>query len=350
MRVLLLGPYPPPHGGVQTNLVAIRAFLLKHGVPCAVINITRHRKPDAEEVYYPKGPLPLLRLLARLRYDVIHLHIGGMLTNRLLALSLACTLRPGTKSVMTFHSGGFPSSREGQSLGPSSFAGFVLRRFDGAIAVNEEIERFLHKVGVHPQRARCISPYAFLPNDPSAYLLPAVVATFLGKHDPVLLSVGLLEPEYDLPLQIEALPLVRQKLPDAGLLLIGSGSLEASLRAKIDASPCAQHILLPGDVPHAATMEAVSRSRLMLRTTLYDGDALSIREALQLGTRVIATDNGMRPPGVRLIPKSDPQALLRAIEQELRHPAARKQQASHDESNLQAVFDFYRDLVEAKVG
>lgn len=350
MRVLLLGPYPPPHGGVQTNLVAIRAFLLKHGVPCAVINITRHRKPDADEVYYPKGPLQLLRLLARLRYDLVHLHIGGMLSNRLLALSLACTLRPGTKSVMTFHSGGFPSSPEGQSLGPSSFAGFVLRRFDGVIAVNEEIVSFLHKLGVRPQRARCISPYAFLPKDPSADLLPTAERAFLGKHDPVLLSVGLLEPEYDLPLQIEVLPLVRQKCPDAGLLLIGSGSLEASLRAKIDASPCAQHILLAGDVPHAATMEAVSRSRLMLRTTLYDGDALSVREALQLGTPVIATDNGMRPPGVRLIPKSDPQALLRAIEQELQRPAVPKEQASHDESNLQAVFDFYRDLIEAKIG
>src|SRR5271167_3004439 len=148
MRVLLLGPYPPPHGGVQTNLVAIRSFLLKRSIPCAVINITRHRKVTAEDVYYPAGPVQLLQLLARQDYDVIHLHIGGMLTHRLLALSLACTLRPGTKSVMTFHSGGFPSSPEGQSLGPASFAGFVLRRLDGLIGVNEEIMAFFRRLGV----------------------------------------------------------------------------------------------------------------------------------------------------------------------------------------------------------
>jgi len=348
MRVLLLGPYPPPQGGVQTNLVAIHAFLLQRGDSCAVINITRHRKPDADEVYYPKGPVQLLQLLVRLRYDVIHLHIGGMLTHRLLALSLACTLRPGTKSVMTFHSGGFPSSPEGQALGPTSFAGFVLRRFDGIVGVNEEIIRFLHKVGVPPRRTRCISPYAFLPDDPSAESLPASLAAFLAAHDPVLMSVGLLEPEYDLPVQMEALPHVRQKFPNAGLLLVGSGSLEADLRARIDADPCAQHILLAGDVPHAATMQAVSRSRLMLRTTLYDGDALSVREALQLGTPVIATDNGMRPAGVRLVPKSDLQALLRAIEQELQQPTARKEKAGEEESNLQAVVDFYQDLLKAK--
>src|ERR1700758_2571534 len=117
MRVLQLGPYPPPHGGVQTNLVAIRSFLRQHGIACAVINITRHRKPDADEVYYPKGPFQLLQLLARLQYDVIHLHIGGMLSRRLLSLALACTA-PRAKSVMTFHSGGFPSTPEGQALQP----------------------------------------------------------------------------------------------------------------------------------------------------------------------------------------------------------------------------------------
>ena len=147
MKVLLLGPYPPPHGGVQTNLVAIRSFLLKRGMPCAVINITRHRKPDADEVYYPDGPFQLIKLLSRLKYDLIHLHIGGMLTNRLLSLGLVCAGWPGAKSVMTFHSGGFPSTPEGQSLRPASFAGFVLRRFSGLIGVNLEIMELLPQDG-----------------------------------------------------------------------------------------------------------------------------------------------------------------------------------------------------------
>jgi glycogen synthase len=117
------------------------------------------------------------------------------------------------------------------------------------------------------------------------------------------------------------------------------------LRARIQAQPCAQHLLLAGDVPHVATMEAISRSRVLLRTTLYDGDALSVREALQLGTPVIATDNGMRPAGVDLIPKSNLPALLRAIERQLQQPALQKQRSGGDDSNLQAVVDFYRELV-----
>jgi len=332
---------------VQTNLVAIRSFLLSRGIPCAVINVTRHRRPDADEVYYPEGPAQLLGLLARLKYDVIHQHFGGMLTNRILALSLACTSRPGVKSVMTFHSGGYPSTPEGQALRPNSFAGFVLRRFDGLIAVNGEIMSFFQKMRVLPHRARLISPYSFL-TEQSPGSLPEPLATFFAAHDPVLISAGQLEPEYDLPLQIEAMPHIREKFPDAGLVMLGSGSLKDELRARIQQQPCAEHILLPGDVAHAPTMEAMSRARILLRTTLYDGDAISVREAMQLGTPVIATDNSMRPPGVSLIPKSDLPALLRAIEQQLAQPARPKGLVRADEGNLQAVFDFYQDLLAGR--
>jgi glycogen synthase len=319
---------------------------LKHGIPCSVINITRHRQLDADNVYYPKGPAHLIQLLGRIEFDLLHLHVGGMLSNRLLALSLICARWPGKKSVMTFHSGGFPSTPEGQALGRSSFAGFVLRSFDGIIGVNEEIIDFLGRLGVRPGRARLISPYAFLGADGSA--LPPTLENFFASHDPVLTSVGLLEPEYDLPLQIDALTPIRQRFPRAGLLMIGSGSLESSLREKIAASPSAAHIWLPGDVPHALTIQAMQRSRVMLRTTLYDGDALSVREALQLGTPVIATDNGMRPLGVRLIPKSDLKALLTSIEQELQQSPASNPASAADEGNLQAVLDFYRELLRGR--
>ena len=347
MRVLLLGPYPPPHGGVQTNLVAIRQYLLKNGFPCSVINITRHRKPDVNEIYYPKGPAGVVQLLARLQYDLLHLHIGGMLSNRLLALALVCARWPGKKSVMTFHSGGFPSTPEGRALRPASFAGFVLRSFDGIVGVNDEIISFLQRMGVRAERARLISPYAFLAGDGASF--PPALEKFFLSHDPVLTSVGLLEAEYNLPLQIAALPLIRRKFPNAGLLMIGSGSLESSLREKIASGPEAEHILLPGDVPHASTIQAMARSRVLLRTTLYDGDALSVREALQMGTPVIATDNGMRPPGVRLIPKSDLQALVSAIEMASRQPASPKATAVSDEGNIRAVVDFYQELLDGKI-
>jgi glycosyltransferase involved in cell wall biosynthesis len=244
---------------------------------------------------------------------------------------------------MTFHSGGYPASDEGKSTGPNSFAGFVLRSFDGLIGVNPEIIGFFQRLGVAPTRTRLIYPHSFL-SEEQLVPFPEPLASFFGEHNPVLISVGLLEPEYDLPLQIEVLGKVRQKCPAAGLVLIGSGSLEQQLRGKIRACPYGEDVLLCGDVPHAITKAAISRSDLMLRTTLFDGDAISVREALYLSTPVIASDNGMRPAGVHLIPKSDLQALLSAIEERLAQPASGKVKSGSDDSNLQAVLDFYREL------
>jgi glycogen(starch) synthase len=354
MKVLLLGPYPPPHGGVQSNLVAIRNFLRKQNVPCSVINITRHRKPGADDVYYPANAAELARLLFRLDYDVVHLHVGGMLTNRLVSLALLCTIMRGSKSVMTFHSGGFPSSSAGKATHRNSFVGFVFRRFNALIGVNSEIVNFFLHLGALPQRVRLILPHSFVPQDSvpepdkAAPNLPEPLAKFFAMHNPVLISVGLLEPEYDLPLQIEALGEVRKNFPSAGLLLIGSGILEDDLRARIKQQPWAEHILLTGDVPHAVTMLAIAQSRIMLRTTLYDGDAVSVRESLYFGTPVIASDNGMRPAGVRLIPKSDLSALTTAIERELPQPKPPRQNLACDESNLAAVMNLYRELLAEK--
>jgi len=348
MKVLQLGPYPPPHGGVQTNLVAIRRLLLKRQVPCAVINLTRFRNPSADGVYYPKNALQVLWTLFRLRCDIIHLHFGGSLTLRIVGLGLVCCFMPGAKAVLTFHSGGYPSSERGRKTGRHSLRALMLRRFDRIIAVNAEILAFLHRLGISPQRVRLIYPHALPPQaavEDSAF--PESLASFFRSHQPVLITVGLLEPEYDLPLQIDVVGPIRERFPNAGLAIIGSGSLEEKLRSRIKSNPCADNILLCGDVPHSSTLRAISQSDLMLRTTLYDGDAVSVREALYLGTPVIATDNGMRPEGVRLVPPANLDMLRNAIEEVLAAPPLRQEPPLADEQNVEEVLKLYEEVLRA---
>jgi glycogen synthase len=263
-----------------------------------------------------------------------------------LRLGLVCSLMPGKKTVFTFHSGGYPSLPEAQALTPRSLAGRVLHRFDRVIGVNQQIVDFFLRLGVSPDRTRLIAPHAFLADDDPAGNLPEPLSTFFANHQPVLISAGQLEPEYDLPLQIDAMGKVREKFPQAGLLLLGHGTLEDTLRKRIEDKPFAKHVLLCGDIAHAVTMKAIAESDLMLRTTLHDGDAISVREALYLGTPVVATDNGMRPAGVELIPMSDLDALLAAIERTLRSSAAtpREKMPVPDESNLEAVLQVYEEL------
>jgi glycosyltransferase involved in cell wall biosynthesis len=160
-----------------------------------------------------------------------------------------------------------------------------------------------------------------------------------------------LEPEYDLQLQIQVLGKIRERHPRAGLVIAGSGSQELELRRQIESTAYSEHVLLYGDMPHAITLRMIDESDVLLRTTHYDGDSIAVREALALGTPVIATDTAPRPPDVRLIPARDPAALQVAIEHTLMNPVAAKSSNTHHlDDGLAAVIDLYTELVQCNAG
>ena len=177
--------------------------------------------------------------------------------------------------------------------------------------------------------------------------MPAGLKTFFDTHQPVLLTGAGLEPEYDLPIQFAALGEILAKYPNAGLVIAGSGSLESELRQSIGRTSYASHILLYGDMPHDVTLLAMTKSNVILRTTLYDGDSIAIREALALGRPVIATDTGMRPEGVHLVPIGDLGALESAIEDCLAEPhvSHRPPPVHAQDNNIEAVLNIYDQLI-----
>ncbi len=346
-RVLLLGPYPPPYGGVEISLVALRDALLQQGIGCEVVNLTRHRRASGGGIHYPSSAAQVVKLLVAEKREIIHLHIGGDVSWRLLGLGFLCSVLPGRRLFLTLHSGGYPSSPAGRMARPASVRGFLLRRFDGMIAVNRDIADMFARFGVPQSRIRTIPPFA-LPGKAPEAALPESMRAFFKLHSPVLLTVSGLEPEYQLSLQIDLLECIRTRHPKAGLLIIGSGSREMEIRRTIRAKTYADDILLATDVSHEIVLRAMAEADVFLRTTLYDGDSISVREALHVGVPVVATDNGMRPGGVCLTPLSDREAICRAVHGVLSGRRVRRNVMEADMTNLLTVIDFYKELLDRK--
>jgi glycosyltransferase involved in cell wall biosynthesis len=259
----------------------------------------------------------VLQALMKRRSDVVHIHIGGQPSARLLGLCLVASLIPWTRSVLTFHSGGFATSPSGRRARRFSAAGFVFRRFDRVIAVSEEIASVFERYGVSRSQLRVIAPHAVDVSEAGEPFSPLTAADsvleFVDAHSPVLVTVGCLEPEYDLEFQIAAFAQIRNEHPSAGLVIVGGGSLHDRLRSTIEGSPAPEHVLLCGDLRHADTLRLIRRADALLRTTRYDGDSISVREALALGTPVVATSVSARPSGVYLFTIGDESGFLRAV-------------------------------------
>jgi len=298
LHILQLGPYPPPEGGVSRNMLAIRDAALQQGHRCTIIATAKSSRQDgAENVHHPVSAIALLRLLASLKYDVVHLHVGGDITGRVMALALAVSTSGRGRCVLTVHSGAFPQSEAANAAQPSSIRGLIFRRFSRIIAVNEPIADVFRRYGVVDEKLSVILPFSLATPD-SAVKVDANLVDFAERHSPLLLSVGGLEKDYEPLFQIAAMKTILRKFPNAVLLLAGDGSMRRDVEPAVAESGCGGNILVAGNVPHEQVLHLMDRADVLLRTTLFDGDAISVREALHLGTPVIATDNGMRPDGV----------------------------------------------------
>ncbi len=344
LSILQLGPYPPPEGGISRNMLAIRDEARSRGHKCwiAATSKSSHivNEPD---VFHPASAFALARLLATLKYDVLHLHIGGDITRRVLLLVFACAFFGRNKSILTLHSGAYPITQEGLSAAPNSVRGCLFRRFSQIIAVNDLIADVFHRYGIVDDRIQTILPYSLKWPDKNIKV-PDALEVFCKSHSPLLLAVGGLEKDYDPLFQIKAMKVILQVFPNAGLMIVGDGSIRGEAERMAAESGYAPSVLLAGNVAHAVTLHLINCADILLRTTLFDGDAISVREALHFGTPVIATDNGMRPEDVCLIGIGDSTALVESLKKMVADGRKMSTEKKSDNTNIVAVVDLYEKL------
>jgi glycosyltransferase involved in cell wall biosynthesis len=320
-------------------MLAIRAALIERGDKCSIVATSRSAGgTEQHDVFHPRSALKLLALLRSIPFDVVHLHIGGEVTRRVILLALAVGILGRGKSVFTMHSGGYANGDQGKGW----LARFAFRRFGKLIAVNDDLAEVFQRLVIDDKKIRVIAPYALAEPDPSIEL-PTALAEFVDQHSPVLLSVGGLEPEYEPFVQIEALAEIRSRHPNAGLTILGDGSIRPQVEKAVAAGGGGP-IMLAGNVPHPVALHLMQAADAVLRITRYDGDAISVREALFLGRPVIATKTGKRPAGVHLIDELTPTAIARAVDAVMRQDGTIVRAHDDGMQNISEVLDLYERL------
>src|SRR4051812_24220198 len=88
MKVLLVGPYPPPHGGVSVHVAALRNELREAGIRCVVLDLVPDRgaaaptgpdSGDGRPLQRIRGGMDLVRTVFRYAQAgwIVHLHTNG---------------------------------------------------------------------------------------------------------------------------------------------------------------------------------------------------------------------------------------------------------------------------------
>ncbi|MFB3926345.1 MAG: glycosyltransferase family 4 protein [Syntrophales bacterium] len=319
MKILLVGAYPPPHGGVEVHVRHLEKYLLSRGHDCFVMNMGKNKELAAANLSSPKYALQAAFLLFRMRDRLCHLHFGGTLHIRLILLTLFSNFVFQGRCVLTIHSGGLPQWGTPKGITRRTLMRTAFSGCGAVICVNREIKEYFMDLGINTAKLHIISPFAFsgikVENS-----IPSRIKDFMKKKSTLLCSVGGLEPEYGVEFLIGAFKKYLRHRPDSALVIIGCGSLEKEIRTFIRNSSLQENVLLTGDLGHRQTLAVMSSSHCFIRPSFFDGDCISLREAIHIGIPAIASDNGMRPEGTILFPIGDEDKLLERMLQSTSTP------------------------------
>jgi glycosyltransferase involved in cell wall biosynthesis len=343
MKIVLIGDYPPPYGGISVHVQQLSRLLTQSGAECRVIDIEPGTSPK-EGAIRVKGPLDFLQRLLWFSYKgfVAHIHTNGHNFKSWLAIWITtwAGFLFGRRNIATIHSGLMPAYAEGAGLLGRIVIRTALWPSGKVIAVNEEIESALLKLKINPDRLVVLPAFAL---GVRSGFLPERVVAWREQFQPLITSAVYLEKEYGTELLIEACHRLAQKYPNLGCLIMGSGSCEGEIRKQIQKLNMEDRIFLLGNVPHEICLSIMEKSDLFVRPTFFDGDAISVREGLALGIPTVASNVGYRPKGVFLFEPGDVPALARQMENGLREKGSSRRTEGR-EQNLVLIHGIYEQV------
>jgi glycosyltransferase involved in cell wall biosynthesis len=295
MRVLLVGDYPPPHGGVAIHVQQLHEYLRGRGVEAVVLDIGKGGQP-APDVIPVRTPTQYgLRLAGFLREGwTVHVHTSGNNPKSWMLAATAGVRAPRAPRVITLHSGLLPDYLAA-SVARRAFARVALSSYSRVVAVSEAVREALLRCGI-PEEKLVVSP-AFCASQVRPGPVTPEVEAARARRQTLLAMAHHPSPVYGRKLMFRALRILADELPGVGLAVFGPGTHSEELLRDAHDTGVGELLEDMGELEHPRALALIARCDAFIRPTTHDGDAISVREALTLGVPCVASDVCARPHG-----------------------------------------------------
>ena len=294
--------------------------------------------------------LALRRLIQKYRYDIVHSH-----TSHAHTLAFWATIGLNVVRLVT--------RRVEYSIFRNSFFGLnrikYRRMADAYIAISDRIRQVLIADGIPDKMIRVV-PSGVI-TDPASDGSSGLRAEFgVGNQNTVLLSVAHLTPEKGHEILLEAMKLVVERMPSARLIILGEGERQKSLEVLADQIGQGNEVIFAGF--RSDVSDFYDLADVYVSSSLAEGLGSSILDALAAGVPVVATAVGGIPEYIDngktglLVPAADPQALARAVIDQIQNPEQARAMAHRGKEIIRQRFSvekmigdtvaYYEDLLQ----
>jgi glycogen synthase len=306
-RIVLLGPCPPPYGGVAIFTSGLFEFVRDHGVELWSEGL--EKTPNTRPTNYRRlGLVPLLLKRGYRARIVDQYHFLLEYPNPLMApiwVVLKSLLR--FEWVKVVHDGSLPSRYQAFSSLRKMLFRLSVSAVDEFVTVNDNIGQFLRNEIAVRQRVRTVN--ALLPIPPrEPKPLPPELESALSRYEKVVVSTGVFIPSYGFAPVADAVEAIRRETgKNIGLVLIDGAFIrddayrDAVLRQR-------DWIVELVQVAHPQVLQIFKQSDVFVRGFRYEGYGLSRIEAIWCGIPVIAA-RGEESRGILIYDFEDTETL-----------------------------------------
>lgn len=311
IRIALVGPLPPPFGGMANQTRQLAELLRSEGVGVEVVRVNAPYRPAwLEHVRGVRALFRLLPYLARLwaaagRNDLFHIMANSGWSWHLYAAPAIWISKLRGKVVVVNYRGG-----EAEEFFARAFAWVKpsLKRADAIIVPSGFLAEIFGKRGFATH---------IVPNIVNLERFAAIDAAEKPAAPHILVARNL-EPLYDNTTALHAFVRIRQQHPDAHLTIAGSGPEREALEQLARSLNIADAVTFAGRVENAEMPALYQTVHIALNPSLADNMPISILEALASGVPVVSTNVGGVPFLVEhektalLVPPGDAEAMADA--------------------------------------
>ncbi len=311
-RIALVGPLPPPSGGMASQLQQLLACLQSDGHGVELVQTNAPYRPawigGVRGLRAAARLLPYLLALwhAAGRCQLMHVLANSGWAWRLFAVPAIRIARArGVPVIVNYHGGGaedfFRSGGEGDLR--------HLRAADAVVVPSDYLRDVFGRFGV------------------MATVVPNVIDTARFRPRPELREAGVfhvvvtrnLEPVYDNATALRAFALAAPRLGPCRLSIAGAGPERADLEALAAQLGVAERVIFTGRIDNAAMPALYQGASVMVNPSRVDNQPVSILEAFACGVPVVSTNVGGVPRVAEdgrtalLVPPGEPQAMADAL-------------------------------------
>jgi glycosyltransferase involved in cell wall biosynthesis len=284
--ILLVGPLPPPSGGMANQTRQLAQLLAGEGCEVTTVQVNSPYRPAW--IGRVRGLRAIFRLVAhvlRLRREIRHVELVHVMANSGWAWHLFAapaiwigSLR-GVPVVVNYRGG------DAEAFFARGFGRIrpTLARARAVIVPSGFLHAIFEKYGVAASIVpNIVSLEAFRPADTT----PAA---------PHLLVTRNLEPIYDVGTALRAFAIVAERHPDARLTVAGSGPDREKLERLAQELGVARQVRFTGPLENSELPALYRAATIAVNSSLVDNFPISLLEAMASGVPIVSTDVGGIP-------------------------------------------------------